>query len=297
MASDPAGTLRCTHCKRLYLSTPGSVICPHCKRTIEAVQKSEPVKADKPTPTGTRSTQMRPQTLVCTVCGGDRLKRAYCLRCLGTGAHTPARPAPEPQLPKHSFKPAGKPSDHRPDGTAVCFICDGRGSNHNRTCSKCGGRGYLGSVQSEAPRVLEPNAAPNRALVATTNPYAAKPMPEPGLKNTLAPWYMTTPPHPSTCISCNGQPSRKKCPRCKGTGRDPWAMDQQVEQKARDLFEEGWRPTVDTPTRTHMHRKEWMTGTVSLEVWMTLHQLCVEEQIAMEESDPHNLRRRAQHGH
>lgn len=156
LAPDPAGTLRCSYCKRLYLPTPGSTICPHCRRTIEAAKTSEAGQEIKQPSQSTTSPQLRTQTVVCTLCGGDRLKRNQCIRCLGTGAHSissSAFPSTEPthHTSKHSFRPIGKPSDHRPDGTAVCFICDGRGRSHNRTCSKCGGRGYLGSGKSDAP--------------------------------------------------------------------------------------------------------------------------------------------------
>lgn len=286
MACDPAGTMRCTHCKRLYLPTAGSTICPHCKRTIEAAKTSEAEQENKRAFKSTTWPKMGPQTVVCTVCGGDRLKRTRCIRCLGTGVHllsSEAVPSPAPthQTSKHSFRPSGKPSDHRPDGTAVCFICDGRGTSHNRTCSKCGGRGYLTSAKSEAPRMLEPNAAPNRVLPETDNPYAAKVTPEPKPRNTLAPWYMTTPPPPSVCISCQGKkPKMTRCARCKGTGVDPWALDEDDETEARQLFEEGWRPMDRTEGGIFQLAGTKKSSRTRYDVWVILHQLCVEKRLA-----------------
>lgn len=294
MASDPAGTLRCTHCKRLYLPTPGSTICPHCRRTLEAVKTSEAVRDDMQASKSTTWSQVRPQTVVCTACGGDRLKRARCTRCLGTGVHALSYtafppPAPTPQTSKHSFRPSGKPSDHRPDGTAVCFVCNGRGSSHNRTCSKCGGRGFLGSVKSEAPRMLEPNAAPNRVLAGTSNPYVVKVTPKNKPPDTFAPWYMTTPPPPSVCISCQGKkPKMTRCARCKGTGVDPWALDEDDEIEARQLFEEGWRPMERTEGGIFQLAGKKKSSRTRYDVWVILHQLCVEKRLAQSPNKEHS---------
>lgn len=204
---------------------------------------------------------------------------------------------------------AKRPSENRPVGTAVCFVCDGWGTRERRICGRCSGRGYLGTAKSEGSQVLEPKALANHELdagphaVDTTSSADTRPYgPVSTVVNSVfsgrltslptvssEPWYMTTAPHPRTCISCNGIKGRKRCPRCRDEGVDPWAMDLEIEHEARATFEQGWRPARDEPTAVFMLGKPWKKETVSLDVWMTMHQLCVEEKLL--ESRKHSVGR------
>lgn len=150
MAQEAFHTQGCEHCNRVFVHTPGGTNCPHCRKAVPTPKATELTPPDG-SPEDELSAQARPgQRVVCIDCGGDRLKRVHCKRCEGTGAHgwpynPTASSAPAPQHSRSAIRITGKPSDHRPEGAAVCHVCSGRGSTDNRSCSRCSGRGYLGA--------------------------------------------------------------------------------------------------------------------------------------------------------
>jgi len=88
------------------------------------------------------------------------------------------------------------------------------------------------------------------------------------------------------CISCHGQkPKLAKCPRCKGSGVDPWALDEDDETEARRLFEAGWRPKDGPGGGIFQLTGKKKSSTTRLDVWAILHQLCVEKRLTQHSAD------------
>lgn len=304
MASDPAGTLRCTHCRKLFIPTPGGTSCPSCKATLPHAEHRFAKQArEQPAQRTTASSQGAP----CIFCGSPRERGQNCLRCQQSRwrrASTSTIPAttsvssrePTPTVVKRA-------SDYRPAGSVVCYSCDGYGRNEDKSCTVCLGRGFLvrasqlHTMDERSSNTEDADDLPlaNRGIVrgsihkaADFPPQDRKPAggsifnsPVKQARIEEEPWYKSTPPPPSLCISCQGQKSKlAKCPRCKGTGRDPWALDEDDETEARRLFEAGWRPKDGPGGGIFQLTGKKKSSTTRLDVWVILHQLCVEKRLA-----------------
>lgn len=311
----PAGTLRCTHCKKLFIPTPGGTTCPSCKGVLTGEHLAQAERAQK----RAVAAELRAAYVVenskgdpCIFCGGPRERGQICSRCQQSRwrkASTSTVPAttslssrePTPTVVKRA-------SDYRPAGSVVCYSCDGYGRNEDRSCTVCLGRGFLVRAsqlypmneRSSGTEDADYSPLANRGVVSGSThkatdfpPQDRKPVggsifnsPAKRARIEEEPWYKSTPPPPRVCISCHGQkPKLAKCPRCKGSGVDPWALDEDDETEARRLFEAGWRPKDGPGGGIFQLTGKKKSSTTRLDVWAILHQLCVEKRLTQHSAD------------
>jgi hypothetical protein len=165
----------------------------------------------------------------------------------------------------------GRPSDHRPDGAAVCYICNGVGTLTGRTCKTCSGYGFLRPVQ---PALSEPllQEIPPPPLARDKTSFDMAASRAAGL---------TVRPAQDTCLLCSGEKThkRKTCPRCQGLGLDPWRVDPKVEiamqeanAEARQFLKTGWRAS-ETEIGKVFQVKRYTSRWVSVAVWEAMCRL------------------------
>ncbi len=171
-----------------------------------------------------------------------------------------------------SLEVHGKPSDFRPAGSEICYLCNGRGGADRRACSKCRGLGYIssGSASASSAIALPHTQVPRYEVINTVSANLE-----------VEPWFKRTPPPPRLCIACAGKKTAK-CKRCGGSGVDPWALPAAVENEARNLFLRGWRPLETIEGQLFLLGRTPKKKSVSREIWKILHQLCVEKRLEQE---------------
>lgn len=243
--------LRCTHCNGLFVPAIGGTHCPRCDGVLrEGNSKAESSSITSP-----------PSKL--------------SLKSFNAAAQVRTPPA----LTEHKYQPRGRPSDHRPEGVEICFHCDGIGVVDNRTCSLCGGRGYGGRGYVPAQSNLS-QWKPHPFPETPAEPKVRSSIFGRQSKSNLAepePWLKAYLPPQSLCIACRGMTKAAKCPRCKGRGIDPWALDPAIEHQALLLYEKGWRPSENAERKVFSTSVRQKTQFVPGEVWQVLHHVCAEK--------------------
>jgi hypothetical protein len=186
----------------------------------------------------------------------------------------------------------GKPGDHRPTDSSVCYHCNGQGVLERRTCSICRGAGYIfasrnnyeearklltSQIQTKSPQTVYPNKQPEKTRASIFG------QPKKEAKSaSITPWYQRLLPPQTRCRECYGEvtPRVKKCPSCHGSGVDADPIDPHIEAVTRKLFAKGWRPYETAVGLVFNINPKYPDKKVNPIFWEVLHQLNFEKRAA-----------------
>jgi ribosomal protein L40E len=219
-------------------------------------------------------------SIPCSQCGGSGgLSGQKCRFCLGCGRI----------VIKSEKTIFNKPYAHdRPNGTKVCYHCNGRGRAEYRTCSVCGGKGWrdndtpypLTTITKEEWKEIKktyyPKGPTENILENKTSIFGA-------LKNlngatSGAPYSKKL--MPSTlCLACKGKNQTVVCARCDGSGIDPDSMDSEIFKVASNWFEQGWRPLESSGCKIFNLQKTYKVKRIPAKIWHGLNCLVEEKRL------------------
>jgi RecJ-like exonuclease len=281
MESTPPTLAKCDFCGGSYAKIKGASLCPRCKRPAEKSSQ------DKSLNSAVSKNAISPFLA---------LPERSFVSGKGRDLRSELKSKPTASTPGHihtavdRFKSEkGKPSDHRPTDSSVCYHCNGKGVVERRTCSICRGAGYIfasrnnyeearklltSQSQTKSPQTVYPNKQPGKTRTSIFG------QPKKETKSaSIIPWYQRLLPPQTRCRECYGEVTLgvKKCPSCHGSGVDTDPIDPHIEAVMRKLFAKGWRPYETAVGLVFNINPKYPDKKVNPIFWEVLHQLNFEK--------------------